>query len=169
MYRAKRRNGGRRSTVSMWGRGALRAVTAAKTAVTAAARRTAVAPFSSSRVARNGNTSEDGDDSSSYYVDVSNLAARWPTLSFEGQQDVISYLRVKQEFGWEYLSKDEKRAIYYIAYGGWGPRDRATMTGAEFAFRALTTALLFGVLGVTAVNYRVDTQRVAELEKEEEK
>lgn len=113
------------------------------------------------------NVDADAEAEDDYYVDVSNLENRWNTMSFESQQDVISYLNVKQEFGWEYLSPEEKRAIYYIAYGNWGPRDQQVMTGAEFAFKLLTSMLLFSVLGFTVLNYSIDQEKLAELEKEQ--
>ena len=113
------------------------------------------------------NVDAEAEAEDDYYVDVSNLENRWNTMSFESQQDVISYLNVKQEFGWEYLSPEEKRAIYYIAYGNWGPRDQQVMTGAEFAFKLLTSMLLFSVLGFTVLNYSIDQEKLAELEKEQ--
>lgn len=113
------------------------------------------------------NVDAEAEAEDDYYVDVSNLENRWNTMSFESQQDVISYLNVKQEFGWEYLLPEEKRAIYYIAYGNWGPRDQQVMTGAEFAFKLLTSMLLFSVLGFTVLNYSIDQEKLAELEKEQ--
>lgn len=103
-----------------------------------------------------------------YYIDVSNIEARWVSMNFEGQQDIISYLNVKQEFGWEYLSKDEKRAIYYIAYGNWGPRDAKIMSTAEFVFKLMTNMLLFSVLGFSLMNYAIDQEKIATLEQEKE-
>jgi cytochrome c oxidase subunit 4 len=110
----------------------------------------------------------DVDNEDEYYVDVSNLETRWPSLTFEVQQDIISYLNVKQEFGWEYLTNDEKKAIYYIAYGNWGPRDQKIMSTAEFVFKLMTNMLLFSVLGFSLMNYAIDQEKIAELEKQEE-
>ncbi|TID13607.1 hypothetical protein CANINC_004869 [Pichia inconspicua] len=104
------------------------------------------------------------ESDSEYYVDVSNIEKRWKLLDFDTQQDIISYLKVKQEFGWEYLTKDEKRAIYYIAYGKWGPRDPAVMSNAEFVFKLMTNMLLFSVLGFSLMNYAIDQEKIAELE-----
>lgn len=106
----------------------------------------------------------EGEDDSEYYVDVSNIEKRWKSLNFDTQQDIISYLNVKQEFGWEYLTKDEKRAIYYIAYGTWGPRDPAVMSTAEFVFKLMTNMLLFSVLGFSLMNYAIDKEKIAEME-----
>lgn len=106
---------------------------------------------------------EGGDDE--YYVDVSNLDNRWQSLNFEAQQDIISYLNVKQEFGWEYLTKDEKKAIYHIAYGNWGPRDQKVMSTAEFVFKLMTNMLLFSVLGFSLMNYAIDQEKIADMTK----
>lgn len=108
------------------------------------------------------------DHEEEYYVDVSNIESRWAGLGFDAQQDIISYLNVKQEFGWEYLSKDEKRAIYYIAYGKWGPRDPAVMSSAEFVFKLMTNMLLFSVLGFSLLNYAIDQEKIAEFNGAEE-
>lgn len=104
-------------------------------------------------------------DEDEYYVDVSNLDKRWTSLAFEAQQDIISYLNVKQEFDWKYLSPDEKRAIYYIAYGKWGARDSTVMNASEFVFKLMTNMLLFSVLGFSMLNYAIDQEKIAELNK----
>lgn len=104
---------------------------------------------------------EDGEDE--YYVDVSNLENRWTLLNFETQQDIISYLNVKQEFGWNYLTIEEKRAIYFIAYGNWGPRDQKIMSSAEFIFKLMTNMLLFSVLGFSIMNYAIDQETIEKL------
>ena len=111
----------------------------------------------------NDNDNEEGDE---YYVDVSNLETRWNSLTYESQQDIISYLNVKQEFGWNYLNKEEKKAIYFIAYGNWGPRDSSIMSGAEFAFKLMTSMLLFSVLGFSMLNYAIDIEKKEQIEKD---
>lgn len=111
----------------------------------------------------NDNDNEEGDE---YYVDVSNLETRWNSLTYESQQDIISYLNVKQEFGWNYLNNEEKRAIYFIAYGNWGPRDSSIMSGAEFAFKLMTSMLLFSVLGFSMLNYAIDIEKKEQIEKD---
>lgn len=108
------------------------------------------------------------EEEDEYYVDVSDLEKRWPSLTFEAQQDIISYLNVKQEFDWRYLSPAEKRAIHYIAYGPWGARDTKVMSGAEFVFKLMTNMLLFSVLGFSMLNYAIDQEKIAELEQAEQ-
>lgn len=103
------------------------------------------------------------EDDDEYFIDVSNIEKRWLSLSFETQQDIISYLNVKQEFDWTYLTNDEKKAIHYIAYGKWGPRDESVMTSAEFVFKLMTNMLLFTVLGFSIMNYYVDQEKIAQM------
>ncbi|KAG7886236.1 hypothetical protein KL936_004914 [Ogataea polymorpha] len=91
-----------------------------------------------------------------YMMDVSNLPARWNNLPGDTQQDIINYLRVKQEFGWTYLTPDEKRAIYYISYGEWGPRDAKSMGVPDLVFKIMSSSILFGVVGFTLINYARD-------------
>ncbi|KAG7692068.1 hypothetical protein KL930_001570 [Ogataea haglerorum] len=91
-----------------------------------------------------------------YTMDVSNLPARWNNLPGDAQQDIINYLKVKQEFGWTYLTRDEKQAIYYISYGEWGPRDAKSMGIPDLVFKIMSSSILFGVVGFTLINYARD-------------
>lgn len=101
-----------------------------------------------------------------YYIDCSDIENKWPILPYESQQDMISYLNVKQEFGWMYLTHDEKRAIYYISYGKWGARDPATMNMAESVFKLMTSGLLFAAVGFTLINYAKDKEELAKLQQQ---
>lgn len=114
------------------------------------------------------NGKEIENEEEEYYIDVSNLEKRWVSLNFEAQQNIISYLNVKQEFDWNYLTIDEKRAIYYIAYGKWGARDEKIMNTSEFVFKLMTSMLLFSVLGFSLMNYAIDQEKISELNKEDE-
>lgn len=114
------------------------------------------------------NGKEVENEEEEYYIDVSNLDKRWISLNFESQQNIISYLNVKQEFDWNYLTIDEKRAIYYIAYGKWGARDEKIMNASEFVFKLMTSMLLFSVLGFSMLNYAIDQEKIATLNKEDE-
>ncbi|KAG7838748.1 hypothetical protein KL919_001300 [Ogataea angusta] len=91
-----------------------------------------------------------------YTMDVANLPARWINLPGDAQQDIINYLKVKQEFGWTYLTRDEKQAIYYISYGEWGPRDAKSMGIPDLVFKIMSSSILFGVVGFTLINYARD-------------
>lgn len=97
-------------------------------------------------------------DKDEYYIDCIDIASKWPQMSHEQRQDMIAYLKIKQEFGWMYLSHDEKRAIWYIAYGEWGPRSEQVMNMAQGVFKLMASGLLFAALGLTIINYSKDKQ-----------
>jgi len=100
-----------------------------------------------------------------YRVDVKDLSNRWERMTLDDKQDILNYLDVKQSFAWPHLSKDEKKAIYYISFGKWGPRNHPPMTVPEMIFRGLTSIFLFGAFGFAMVNYRNDRKMIQELEK----
>ncbi|ODV83693.1 hypothetical protein CANARDRAFT_29688 [[Candida] arabinofermentans NRRL YB-2248] len=99
-----------------------------------------------------------------YTMDVTNLPSRWLRLSGEDQLDIINYLNVKQQFGWNFLTPDEKKAIYYISYGDWGPRNQQSLNLPEMIFRIMSISILFGVVGFSLINYATDKGKVNELE-----
>ncbi|VEU22918.1 DEKNAAC104207 [Brettanomyces naardenensis] len=74
----------------------------------------------------------------------------------DDQQDLINYLEVKQRFAWPHLTRDEKRATYYISYGSWGPRNDRRLSSGEVLFKSLTTLFLFGVVAFAVINYKKD-------------
>ncbi|KAH3671525.1 hypothetical protein OGAPHI_000228 [Ogataea philodendri] len=92
-------------------------------------------------------------------MDVSNLPARWNKLAGDAQQDIINYLKVKQEFAWTYLTQDEKKAIYYISYGEWGPRDEKSMGIPDLVFKIMSSSILLGVAGFTLLTYARDQSK----------
>lgn len=108
--------------------------------------------------------SEENGEGEEFYVDCSNIKQRWNKLPMDIQQDMISYLNVKQEFGWNYLTREEKQSLYYIAYGEWGARDKVSMNGVEMAFKLMTSCLLFVAMGITIINYMHDKKVIEELE-----
>lgn len=105
------------------------------------------------------------DEEEQYPVDVKNIEKRWVKMDPSDQEDVINYLQVKEGFAWPHLTLDDKRAIYYIAYGSWGPRDQDEMTGPEMAFRGLSVGILFACAAFGVLNYQKDQAQVQELEK----
>ncbi|GME71229.1 unnamed protein product [Ambrosiozyma monospora] len=112
------------------------------------------------------NEPEKEQEDTEYTIDVSNLSNRWVNLPSDAQQDIISYLNVKQQFGWNYLTPDEKKALYYISYGNWGARDGQAMNLPEMIFKIMSSSILFGVVGFSLINYAIDKEKVSELEKE---
>lgn len=104
-----------------------------------------------------------------YKVDVKDLSNRWDKMTPDDKQDILNYLDVKQSFAWSHLSEDEKKAIYYISFGKWGPRNHPPMTVPEMVFKALTSLFLFTAFGFAMINYRKDKKKVEELEGESKK
>ncbi|QPG74422.1 hypothetical protein FOA43_001751 [Brettanomyces nanus] len=130
-------------------------------------------PFLRPAIRRNGpncifkySTQIDTEDQE-YNIDVHNISNRWAKMPTDDQQDITNYLEVKQGFGWKHLSRDEKKAIYYIGYGKWGARDRANMTVPEMVFKSLTVLMLFGVAGFAVVNYKKDKRWIDDVEEKE--
>lgn len=104
-----------------------------------------------------------------YKVDVEDLSNRWEKMTPDDKQDILNYLDVKQSFAWSHLSEDEKKAIYYISFGKWGPRNHPPMTVPEMVFKALVSLFLFTAFGFAMINYRKDKKKVKELEGESKK
>lgn len=53
---------------------------------------------------------------------IINLESRWEKMTSEEQEDIISQLVERQKGSWKELTLQEKRAVWYISYGSWGPR-----------------------------------------------
>lgn len=54
--------------------------------------------------------------------DLRNLEKRWNSLDALDQEDIQLYLEDRMRVDWKDLSLDEKRAIWFVNYGPWGPR-----------------------------------------------
>lgn len=73
---------------------------------------------------------DDDDDVSRYAKNfdpadaplLDNIEKRWNKMDQMDQEDVIMYLQYKEKGDWKELSDVEKKAIWYINYGPWGPR-----------------------------------------------
>lgn len=53
---------------------------------------------------------------------VGKLETRWDTLPKEDQTSLIEQLKTRMELPWQELTPAEKKAVYYISFGEWGPR-----------------------------------------------
>lgn len=53
---------------------------------------------------------------------IENLESRWESLSTADQTAVIEHLQTRQLGPWSELSAAEKKALWYVSYGAWGPR-----------------------------------------------
>lgn len=54
--------------------------------------------------------------------DLRSIEKRWKTMDALDQEDVQLYLEDRMRNDWRDLSADEKRAIWFVNYGAWGPR-----------------------------------------------
>lgn len=53
---------------------------------------------------------------------LDHLEKRWAKMDQLEQDEIIMYLQYKERGDWMELTPVEKRAIWYINYGPWGPR-----------------------------------------------
>ncbi|GME73789.1 unnamed protein product [[Candida] boidinii] len=113
------------------------------------------------------NTLEDEEDE--YVVDYSQLEKRWLKMKPEDQLMLIDDINTLQTFSWKFLTKDQKKAIYYISYGQWGPRTQENLNIPELIFKIFSSSILFGVVGFAIVNYAIDKEKVQEIEETEAK
>jgi hypothetical protein len=54
--------------------------------------------------------------------ELRNIDKRWKTMDALDQEDIQLYLEDRMRSDWRDLSDDEKKAIWFINYGAWGPR-----------------------------------------------
>lgn len=53
---------------------------------------------------------------------IGDLNQRWEQLTPVDQQEIVSKLAERQKLDWKELTPAEKKALWYISYGEWGPR-----------------------------------------------
>lgn len=53
---------------------------------------------------------------------VNKLETRWESLPETDKNALINDLRERMKVSWNELTVAEKKAAYYVSYGGWGPR-----------------------------------------------
>lgn len=53
---------------------------------------------------------------------LTGIDRRWEAMSEEERNDIIEQLGERQKGPWSELTDYEKRAVWYISYGPWGPR-----------------------------------------------
>ena len=53
---------------------------------------------------------------------IGDLAKRWETMPKDEQGVLIEDLKTRMTLPWQELTPAEKKAVYYISYGEWGPR-----------------------------------------------
>ncbi|PVZ96880.1 hypothetical protein BB558_005625 [Smittium angustum] len=73
---------------------------------------------------------------------VSQIETKWTTLPETEKQDVISKLDAVMKNDWTAVSKDDKRAIYYINYGSYGFREPISKKGDGMKILMGTSAII---------------------------
>jgi len=92
--------------------------------------------------------------------DLNGLEKRWPKMKELDQADVIDYLNWRAEDDWKYLTTQEKKSLYYIYFGNWGPRSPTPPQSVSgTVLKGLFGGVLTIALGVGVMNYAYDLER----------
>ncbi|KAI9144778.1 cytochrome c oxidase polypeptide V [Paraphysoderma sedebokerense] len=83
--------------------------------------------------------------SSSSSLSLADIPARWKQMSQIDREVVTDKLLDLQKGDWKKLSVEEKKSLYYIAFGPHGPRERL-----EAGFQTKVALASVGVLAVSA-------------------
>ncbi|EHN00479.1 Cox5ap [Saccharomyces cerevisiae x Saccharomyces kudriavzevii VIN7] len=74
------------------------------------------------------------------------LQSRWENMPSTEQQDIVSKLTERQKLPWAQLTEPEKKAVWYISYGEWGPRRPVLNKGdSGFIAKGVVAGLLLSV------------------------
>lgn len=121
-------------------------------------------------------TIHEGSDGSAYTPpNLSEIPRRWPVMkNMALQEEIKEYLDWKMQGPWQEMTREEKVASFYLAYGLWGPRAgvrKEANLGKDteinityFIFRVLFNVTLLGALGVSYINWKYDKEREKEME-----
>jgi cytochrome c oxidase subunit 4 len=107
-----------------------------------------------------------------------NIPQRWQKLKELEQADIVDFLALRSEKPWTQLGTDEKRALYYISFGEWGPRATTPQKSVSSTMLSgLFSGMLLIAAGVSLYNYALDQEyeekynntleRVKELQQQE--
>lgn len=91
--------------------------------------------------------------------DLIDLPRRWTQISPPVKDEMREYLTWKMEDDWKGMTIEEIKAIYYISYGGWGPRAAnggSQMSPTYLVWKGLFNIVLFAALGVSVLNLKRD-------------
>ena len=105
---------------------------------------------------------------------LKNIPRRWNNLSTSIKEEIQEYLDWQMTGDWRDMTIEEKKCVYYISYGSWGPRstgipskDKAysnsnnsneQMNIPYLVIRGLFNLVLFSALGVCIINLQKDKQ-----------
>lgn len=79
---------------------------------------------------------------------IVDLPLRWESMPSTERENIVSKLQERQKLPWTELSDIEKKAVWYISYGEWGPRRPVHAKGdASFIAKGVVVGLL-GSLGL---------------------
>ncbi|KAH3687230.1 hypothetical protein WICPIJ_001787 [Wickerhamomyces pijperi] len=91
--------------------------------------------------------------------DLTGIENRWSKMSEFDQTDLIDHLQERQSQPWGQLSTPEKRALYYIYYGPWGPRSEIPVESlASKVLKRLAVFVAVVGLAVAGFNWAVDVE-----------
>lgn len=98
---------------------------------------------------------------------LTNIPKRWNSLPQPLKEEIQEYLDWQMKGDWQEMTPEEKQAGYYISYGTWGPRSKATQKDTNsnqqinipyLVIRGLFNVALFSAVGVAMVNLKRDKQ-----------
>ncbi|KAI9219804.1 cytochrome c oxidase subunit IV family [Blastocladiella britannica] len=75
---------------------------------------------------------------------LADIPARWTQLAQQDRTAVVESLLAAQKNDWKTMSLEQKKALFYIAYGPHGPRERLP--------KGFQTRVFAGVVGVIAAS-----------------
>lgn len=85
------------------------------------------------------------------------LEKRFPAMDTAARNATIDYLNHQQAAGWQYLSPTDKRALYYLLYGPWGPRDPAPQRSiGDLLLQGVGLLVVLSLMAVAGYNYQKD-------------
>lgn len=88
-----------------------------------------------------------------------NIPQRWTKLKELDQADIVDHLALKSQESWNNLTNDEKKAMYFISFGEWGPRSKTPQVSISGTLlKGLFSGILFIAFGVSLYNYAIDEE-----------
>lgn len=88
-----------------------------------------------------------------YSTQVSNsllqdLPKRWEGIPEKEQDSIVNQLTERQKQPWASLSEQEKKAMWYVSYGNWGPRRPVLQKGDSTYILSGTIIGLLASVGI---------------------